>query len=260
MSEVKQAAEERRTGSLNRKGRIGPVTSEALSRLAYLLERPLGCGVVSGPENSGKTGLMRALSTGCTRRGVLTAEVDGQGLDGRSLYWELAAGWRIGSVEERHGRRLAQDVRDYMHGAAAANMRLALILDHTDEMEHSAVLVLSRLLHEAEVHCGLTLIWSATSPLHGEAVDMLLPFSELRIDCPAPTTDEAVRVVRDQWKRPGDSDAGEFPPELEQRFAALSRGDLRRAERLARLSRLAAHAEGVPLSGDILDAVANELA
>lgn len=246
--------------SPNRRGRIGPVTSEALSRLAYLLDRPLGCGVVQGPARSGKSALLQTLADGCSRRGAKTALIDGQGLDGRGLYWELADNWRIGSLGESHARRLAREIRDYMSGAVAAKFRLAIVLDHADRLEHSAVQVLSRLLHEAEMTGGLTMIWSATEPLQGEAADVLLRFTELRIDCPAPTPSETAQFARDHWRNSGDADAADLPSGLEQQFAALSHGDLRRAERLAKLSRLAALAEGVPLNSEMLDSIAKELA
>jgi hypothetical protein len=236
------------------------VTSEALSRLAYLFDRPLGCGVVQGPPRSGKSALLRTLADGCSRRGARTALIDGQGLDGRGLSWELAAGWRIGSLGDSHSRRLAREIRDYMTGALASKYRLAVVLDHADRLEHSAVQALSRLLHEAEMRSGLTLIWSATAPLQGEPADVLLHFTDLRIDCPAPTTSETAELVRDHWRHCEDADAIDFPSGLEQQFAALSRGDLRRAERLAQLSRLAALAEGVPLDREMLESVSRELA
>ena len=237
----------------------GPLTSEALSRLAYLLERPLGCGAVLGPTRSGKTAMLRALAAGCQQRGATTAIVDCQGLDGRGLHRELAGEWRIGPASEPHGRRLAQEIRDYLHGALAARMRLAIILDHTDRMEHSGAIALSRLLHEAELQRGLTLLWSATSPPSGDAAEVLQPFTELRIDCPAPTLREAAELAREHWERSAGPGETAFPAELTARFAELSGGDLRRAERLAQLSRLAALAEGAPLSSDMLDAVAREL-
>jgi ABC-type phosphate/phosphonate transport system ATPase subunit len=77
-----------------RRPQIGPVTSEALARVTYLLQRPLGCGVVVGPARSGKSALLRQLATAGSRQGAQTAIVDGQGLDARGLTWELAAEWR----------------------------------------------------------------------------------------------------------------------------------------------------------------------
>ena len=141
-----------------------------------------------------------------------------------------------------------------------SRMRLSIVLDHADQLEHSALQALSRLLHEVELRRGLTLVWAATAPLTGDAVESLLPFTELRIDCPAPTSGESAELAREVWQRTGNDDGAILPAALAEQIAVLSRGDLRRAERLARLSQLAAMAEGAPLNSEMLEAVAGELA
>jgi hypothetical protein len=260
MSETRSDTLDRSAAPPQRRHVPGPVTSEALSRLKYLLDRPLGCGAVLGPARSGKSRLMRTLAAGCQRHGAMTAFVDGQGLDARGLNRELAAAWRIGTAAETQGRRLAEQLRDFLQGALASRLRLAIVLDHADRLEHTGAVALSRLLHEAEWDGGLTLLWAAAAPPCGDAAEVLLPFTELRLDCPEPTPAETADFARDHWQRTGVPGASEFPAELAGQFADLSRGDLRRAERLARLSRLAALAEGTPLNADMLEAVARELA
>jgi hypothetical protein len=86
-----------------------------------------------------------------------------------------------------------------MHGATQAGERLAILLDHADRLEHSGSLVLARLLHEFESR-GLSLIWAAESPLRGDAADLLLPFTELRIDSPAFTQQETADYARATWR------------------------------------------------------------
>lgn len=239
---------------------VGPISGEALARLDYLLRRPLGCGVLLGPARSGKSALLRQFAESSFRSGAHVALVDGQGLDGRGLHWELAAQWRIAPATDGHGRRLAHLVRDFMHGAAAAGDRLATLIDHADRLEHSGLLAVARLLSEFEPRRGLTLIWTAESPLRGEVVDLLLPSTELRIDSPSPTPDETAEFVQETWRQTADVTTGALSDELADQLAALSRNDLRRAERLSRLSQLAALAEGKPLDHEMLSAVASELA
>lgn len=229
----------------------GPITGEALARLAWLQERPCGCGVVLGPARSGKSALLKLLATAAGRNGALAARVDGQSLDARGLMWELAAEWRIAPTADTNGRRLTQDVRDFIQGATAAGQRLAILLDHADRLEHGAAVALGRLLQDCEDQHGLTFVWTAESPTRGEAAELLLGFTELRIECPAPTAAETADHVRRQWQNAGG---------LAQEIAELSHGDIRRAERLSRLSELAARADGAPLSSDMLTAVAAELA
>lgn len=245
--------------SAGRSSLIGPVSTEALSRLQHLLQRPLGCGAVLGPTRSGKSALVRVLATASARSRAQTAHIDGQGLDDRGLVWELAAQWQIGPAADGHARRLSLNVRDFACGAAAAGVRLAILVDHADRLEHSGVLALVRLLHEFDGRRGLTLIWAAESPPRGEAADHLLPFTELRIDVPTPTPDETADFAGEVWRQSADVSAGPLSSDLAQQLAALSRNDLRRAERLSRLSQLAALAEGTPVNRDMLNAAAAEL-
>lgn len=236
---------------------VGPVTAEAAARLVWLLQRPFGCGVLGGPARSGKTALLRVLAESSLRSGARTAAVDGQGIDARGLMWELAAAWRIAPAVEGSSRLLTQQVRDFLHGAARTGERLAILVDHADRLDHSGALALARILSEHEHGRGLTVIWAAETPLRGDAVDLLLPFTELRIDCPAVTPVEAAKIARQTW----DQSCGEpLTDELAQQIAALSRNELRRAERISRLARLAAQADGLSLSSDILTDAAHELA
>ncbi|MBL8848158.1 MAG: ATP-binding protein, partial [Planctomycetaceae bacterium] len=215
--------------------RTGPISAEALARLDFLQSRPCGCGVLQGPACSGKSALLRELAVAADRIGALVAHVDGQSLDARGLLWELAAEWQIAPTVDAHSRRLTQDVRDFVHGSAAAGRRIAILLDHADRMEHTAGLTVARLLHECAWQQGLMLIWAANSPLQGDAADLLLPFTELRIDCPLPTTPEIADYARAVWGHSADKD---LLPQLAEQLAGLSRSDLRRAERLSRLSQL----------------------
>jgi hypothetical protein len=236
---------------------LGPVTAEALARLSYLLQRPIGCGVVVGPARSGKSALLRVLAESCLRSGAQTAFCDACELDARGLMWELAAQWRIGPASDGSSRLLAQQVRDYLHGATRAGQRLAIVLDHADRLGHTGAIALSRTLGEHEPYGGLTLVWSAQSPLQGDAAEQLLPFTELRIECPSPTREETARFARHVWEQ---SAGAPLTDRLAREIAGLSHHDLRRAERLSRLSQLAAVAEGAMLDDDMLAAVAQELA
>ena len=238
----------------------GPVTAEALARLDHLLRRPFGCGVVLGPARSGKSAMLRNLAAASSRSGAQTAPVDGQGLDGRGLMWELAAQWRIAPTADGHSRRLAQGVRDYAHGATAAGERLAILVDHADRLEPDGARALVRLLHEFECRRGLTVLWSAETPVHGDIAEQLLPFTELRIESPATTSAEAADFARAIWGQTADINTGPLSDGLARQIAALSKNDLRRAERLSRLSQLAARAEERPLDEETLSEVAGELA
>lgn len=239
------------------RGPVGPVTAEAAARLAYLLQRPFGCGVLGGPARSGKSALLRVLAESSSRSGALTAAVEGQGLDARSLLWELAAAWRLAPAVDVSSRSLTQQVRDFMQGAARAGERLAILVDHADRLDHGGALALARILGQHEYGRGVTVVWSAATPLHGDAADLLVPFTELRIDCPAVSTAEVARLARQTWD---SSRADPLSDELAQQIAALSHNDLRRAERLGRLARLAAEADGLALDSDILADAARELA
>lgn len=239
---------------------VGPISAEALARLDYLLQRPVGCAMLAGPARSGKTALLRQLAESSFRSGAQVAVFDGQGLDGRGVLWELAAQWQIAPPADGHGRRLTHLVRDYVQGASAAGERLAILVDHADRLEHSGLLAVARLLSDFESRRGLTIIWVADSPLRGEAVDLLLPSTELRIDSPSPTPDETAEFVRAAWSQTADVTTGPLPDELAEQLAALSQNDLRRAERLSRLSQLAIRAEGKPLDREMLSAAAAELA
>jgi type II secretory pathway predicted ATPase ExeA len=241
----------------DRKSHVGPVTAEALARLCWLLQRPLGCGVIVGPARSGKSALLRVLAEASTRSFAGTVVVEGQGLDARSLTWELAAQWSIAPAIDGSSRFLAQQVRDFMLGAACAGQRLAIFVDHADRLEHTGTLALTRILSEHQHRSGLTMLWTAELPLRGDAAEHLLAFTELRIDCPAVTRDDMAQYVREDWKQ---SATGPLPVELARQIAGLSHGDLRRAERLSQLSQLAALAEETSLNRDMLAAVAEELA
>ena len=243
--------------SSHRQSPVGPVTTEALARLSYLLERPLGCGVVIGPARSGKSALLRVLAEACLRSGARTAILDGQGTDSRSLMWELAAQWRIAPAPDGSSRLLAQQVRDYMHGATRSGQHLAILVDHADRLDHSGVLALTRILSEHEHGGGLTVVWAGNMPLHGDAVDHLLPFTELRLECPALSRSDTAQFAKQVWEH---SASGTLSNDLAGEIAELSHSDLRRAERLSRLAQLAAIADGSSLTADMLSAVSTELA
>jgi type II secretory pathway predicted ATPase ExeA len=236
---------------------LGPVTTEALARLSYLLERPFGCGVVVGPARSGKSALLRVLTEACLRSGARTAVVDGQGMDSRSLMWELAAQWRIAPTLDGSSRLLAQQVRDYLHGATRAGQRLAILVDHADRLDDSGVLALARILCEFEQDCGLTVVWAGDMPLRGDAVDHLLPFTELRIECPALSRNDTAQFAKQVWKHSAGDPLSDV---MADEIAELSHSDLRRAERLSRLAQLASLADGSSLTSDTLSAVSAELA
>lgn len=236
---------------------VGPVTTEALARLAYLLERPLGCGVVVGPARSGKSMLLRVLAEACRRSLARTAMLDGYGADSRSLMWELAAQWRIAPAVDGSSRILAQQVRDYLHGATRSGQRQAILVDHADRLDHSGVLALSRIVSEHEHIGGLTVLWASDMPLRGDAVDHLLPFTELRIECPALSRSDTAQFAKQVWDH---SAGGTLSDDLAGEIAEQSHSDLRRAERLSRLAQLAALADGSNITTDMLSAVSAELA
>lgn len=236
---------------------VGPVTTEALDRLAYLLERPFGCGVVVGPARSGKSDLLRVLTESCRRSGAMAAPLDGYGTDARGLTWELAAQWRIAPAVDGSSRVLAQQVRDFMHGATRSGQRLAILVDHGDRLDHSGVLALTRILSEHEHTGGLTVVWAGDMPLRGDAADHLLPFTELRIDCPALSRGDTAEYAKQVWEH---SAGGALSDDLAGEIAELSHTDLRRAERLSRLAQLAALADGANITAETLSAVSAELA
>jgi len=236
---------------------VGPVTSEALARLAHLLERPLGCGVVVGPARSGKSILLEVLAESCRRSGARTVLIDGHGTDSRGLMWELAAQWRIAPAVDGSSRVVAQQVRDYMHGATRSGQRLAILVDHADRLDHSGVQALTRILSEHEQTGGLTVVWAGDMPLRGDAVDHLLPFTELKIECPALSRGDTAEYAKQVWEH---SAGGTLSDDLAGEIAELSHSDLRRAERLSRLAQLAALADGASITAETLSAVSAELA
>ena len=72
-------------------------------------------------------------------------------------------------------------------------------------------------------------------------------------------SEKTADYARATWQQAAEVTPSPLPDELAQHLAALSRNDLRRAERLSRLSQLAALADGAPLNNEMLEAVAAEL-
>lgn len=237
-----------------------PVHAEALARLEYLLQRPFGGGVVLGPPRSGKTSLLRTMEAFAARWGAFAVLVDGCGRTSEGLAWDLAAGWRLAVPPQASTHRLWEEVRDFALGSLDTGQRLVILLDHADRLPPCGMTALARLLHEAEARQGMSLIWSADSPLAGEAAEWLLPLTELRIDCPAPTRSETAVMARTIWQFTGGALDPQVVNELADAVAELAQGDMRRAERLCRLSLLAAGSEQTPPTHAVVRDVAAELA
>jgi type II secretory pathway predicted ATPase ExeA len=230
---------------------------EAFARLQYLLSRPFGCGLLTGPGQCGKSLILQSFRSQLLRSQATVLHADGAGLDADGLAWHLAAECGLGPDTLSQPRCLRQSVADFLQGLLEAGRRVVFLLDHADAMGPDALHAYCRILRTAEGTGRVTAIWVARWPLTPVLRDTLLPLTELRIDVSPLSERETEAYVLQSSGLP----AGTIDPAAIAAIREHAAGQLRRVDHLCELALLAAQADGRPtISRELVDAVALELA
>lgn len=124
---------------------------EALSRLLVAVEHGWRCAALTGPAGSGKSRLLRDLSSSVNLRNTIAIALDATGLSRAEFAARLAA---EATRTYRPGANSWQHISDVLHGWQAAGTATLWIIDQVDDAAEELcgdLLRLMRLLDRARV-------------------------------------------------------------------------------------------------------------
>ncbi|MEZ6056790.1 MAG: hypothetical protein R3C01_08795 [Planctomycetaceae bacterium] len=216
---------------------------EAVARCEYLVEQRRLCGVVVGPEGSGKSDILRMILSG-PFVGPLTPAVllDLTGLDGSDMLRRIAIDLGL-SDRLAHGDAPWEAVNDAISGLRECGGSLVLLLDHLERVSHSALMVVERLLSEAAVHRSATVLCTVAAPLTPSLNSFLRRYGELKIEVAPLNVQQTGRYLEDALRSGGRRNPV-FEIDAVSLIQELTGGRPRDIERLTRLALLAGQVEG----------------
>ena len=232
---------------------------EAFARLEFLVRQPFACGVIAGPSGCGKSDLLRACHDRVRRSTAASCLIDAAALDDVELAWELGAAFGLGLSASDSDRQIVRSLRSHLAGMRETSRHTVMLVDNADRLASSGRSLLVRLMDEAEGRSGLAVIWTARTPFSAALRDDLLPRTLLRIDREPLTLEETEAHIRDEHSI-SSSGQPRFDPDALRLVQEQTGGALRSINRLSRMARLAAEADGeTSVSAETIRAAADEL-
>ena len=229
---------------------------EALSRLLYLAENGRPCGIVRGPEGTGKTPLLQCALRELRRGGQECGFLDVRRSSTAEFAWQIAC--ELGTApSSADGRRDWRLVEDAVQGRALAGRTTILVLDHLDEQDATFHPQWERLLAIAEASAGWCTVLGAARDDSAMIDQLTRRHAALRIDLAPLTLEETgdllSQVVAISACRP-------FSDEAVKMLHDRSGGVLRTLTELGRLSILAQSAESsLRVTEETIELVAAEV-
>lgn len=219
-----------------------PAREEALARLLFLVERRRRCGILCGAAGTGKSTLLRVLSTGLNRSQRLPVLVDACGLSGGELLIALADALHLARADAARTYVLWRKLRDHFHGLARSGRQAVLIFDHFDPASADCERTLGQLLHAGEGSDGGYTVLIAVERSQPGTSSSLAHLADLRIELTPFDRHETGYYVYESLRRAG-AERELFDPDGIDAVFALTAGLPREINRVCELSLLAGMAD-----------------
>lgn len=231
--------------------------TEALERLRYLALTG-ACGHLTGASGTGKSWLFSQLAGQLRRNGISVAQLNLTGVTGAEIPLLLASRLGLGMSSRSDPLAVWTCLHEYAQGSRQSNRRMAILVDHADRADGTAIAPLGRLL---EAFSGTCAWLFATQPL--QASDPLLRLLQqrawLRIELQPLRQDESAQVLADSLAR--EEAALPVTDTAVESAQALTQGQFRRLRLLAELTARAVETEDISeINGDLIRSVAEEMA
>lgn len=233
------------------------VHEEALARLLFIADAGQPCGLLMGPEGSGKSQVLKRLASDLRRRGRQTCSVDLTGLNAARLLIRLDASLGLCGGVPADPLKTWDSVLTAIDGLRQARLSAVLILDHADQAHYDAWTLVDQLL---SLGAGsLTAIVAARTIAAGPLTDFARRHASLRIELDRLSARETADYVRGAFRRLG-VDETPFGPDALRRVYELTHGEPRLVNRLCRMALTAAAVEGLTeIEESLVEAAAAEV-
>ena len=233
------------------------VHEEALARLLFVAESAQPCGLLAGPEGSGKSRLLKRFTSDLRRRGRQAYAIDLTGLNAARLLVRIDATLGLGCGVSTDPLKTWDSVLAAIDGLRQARLPAVLVLDHADQAHYDAWTLVDQLL--ALGAGSLTAIVATRGLAAGPLTEFVRRHASLRIELDRLSVDQTAEYVRGAFRRIG-MDETPFAEGALRRVYELTRGEPRLVNRLCRIAMTAAAADGLAeIEESLIEAAAAEI-
>jgi len=233
------------------------IHDEALARLQFVVQGRQPCGVLTGPEGSGKSRLLQRAAADLRRSGRQVCLVDLAGLNAVRLLVRLDAALGLNGGVPADSLTTWDSVLSAVEGITLSGLSLVLALDHADQAHQDVWTLLDQLL--AHAAGGTTVLVAARGIVAGPLGEFARRHAALRIELERLSADETADYIQAAFQRIG-VEGTPFDPGAMRRVYELTRGEPRLVNRLCRLAVMAAAADGfAEIPASLVDAAAEEV-
>lgn len=231
---------------------------EAIARLLYLVEQHRRCGVLVGPAGTGKSLVLKLLSSQVRRMPAEVAHIDLIGRSGRELLWETVAALGLAPRGDDCPRVLWRTLGDHLATNRYVQAPTVVFYDHVDRAEPDALSAIERLYHTcAAGETGMTLILAARGGRTSRATQILSSIADLQVELLPFDREQTEEYISTLGNRAGAVEPLFDGPACERIFAE-SRGVARDINRLCDMSLVAGMADGIRCVNETIVAAAAE--
>lgn len=212
---------------------------EALARLAYLAAKNSACGLLLGPDGSGKTLALSRFADQQRKSGAAVASVSAIGTSPVDLLLTIGAAWGADVRMVVELPQLWQRTTDRLRVLSFEQVPAILLVDDLDQARDDVAVLVDRLQSYAEGNSAdLVLIATTDDRCLGLLSPRLLCRVELRIEFDAWTQEESSGFLQ-QWLAQHGGGKQEFDNQALEVLHDLAEGIPRRVRQLAELTLLA---------------------
>lgn len=234
-----------------------PGHSEALARLAFLVESHGRLGLLLGSGGSGKSLVLAEFAREQRKVGACTALIGATGYQPREFLFDLVSQWGCNPAPDEETFQLWQSAARRLAELALEQVPARILIDDCDAASAEVHGLLTRLLSVPEAN--LTIVAAAHPESLGRLGSRLVDQAALRIDLSIWTEQETRQYLSSSLLEAGRLQPA-FADQAVRRLFELSGGVPRKVNQLAELALVAGAGENLEqIDDETINAVFDEL-
>ncbi|MSR60074.1 MAG: hypothetical protein EXS05_20950 [Planctomycetaceae bacterium] len=233
-----------------------PVHEEAVARILYLAEQAPGCGVLCGPDGTGKSLVLRVARDEATRMQIRVVLVDAGGRTAHELLWETASSLGLCPQGSEHPLGLWRMLGDHLLANRHVGVPTLLCFDHLDRADSSSLSAIERIYRTSQAsNAGISLLLVARQ---SRSLAGLIPLADIRIELTPLDRRQTGRYLAARLACVG-RDRSTFDESAVDATFAVTGGVPRDINRVCNLALLAATGDGTDrVTGETVNALARQ--